>query len=481
MEHRIGRERECEELSRAMSSPRSEFVILYGRRRIGKTFLVRSFFNDRFDFHFVGAHKMRTSFQLRNFRNELARRSGNASLPSFDNWVEAFEHLENYLAQLPADRRKVLFFDEMPWIDTKQSDFVAALEYFWNSWVSIRDDIVLIACGSATSWMADKLLDNPGGLHNRITRQIYLRPFTLHECQQLLDRHGFNWGRHQIIQAYMVLGGVPYYWSLLEPQLSFPQNVDRLCFWRDGRLRDEFDELYNALFNKAERYISVVQCLARHPNGMTRQDLVAETGTAGGQLTKILKNLERCDFIAVYCQFGKRTRDAIYRLGDFYTLFYFKFIHEARDYDEDFWVHHFQSPAIAAWEGLTFELVCLAHLRQIKQSLGIAGVATQVTTWRYVPGKSRRGDLPQKGAQIDLLIARADKLVHLCEIKFADGQFRITSEYEQHLRERMEIFRQVTGITHGLVHTFITPCGVASGAHSSMVHSEVTAKELFAP
>ncbi|MBR4902905.1 MAG: ATP-binding protein [Victivallales bacterium] len=480
MEKRIGRDHECEELSRAMESSRSEFVVLYGRRRIGKTFLVRSFFKDHFDFHYVGAHKAKTAVQLQNFRKALIRYGGETDVPAFSNWMEAFGYLASWIERLDSAKRKVLFFDEMPWIDAKQSDFVAALEYFWNSWVAMRDDILLIACGSATSWMADKLIDNPGGLHNRITRRIYLRPFTLHECQEYLESRGFDWDRYQIIQCYMILGGVPFYWSLLESQFSLPQNIDRLCFRRDGMLCMEFDELYSALFSNAERYISVVRALSNHREGMTRDEIMKDTRLTGGNLTKVLKNLERCDFTASYTQFGGKSKNTIHRLSDFYTLFYFKFLHDARHYDEDYWSHHFLTQSVAAWEGLTFELVCLTHLPQIKKALGISGMETHVSAWRYMPGKVSTRELPTKGAQIDLIISRADKIIHLCEIKFSDGKFVITKEYEQHLRERLDIFRQVTQNTAGLVHTFITPQGVASGSHRSIVNSEITANDLFA-
>ena len=482
MERLIGRKHESEELSRVMSSGRSEFVILYGRRRIGKTFLVRRFFEDRFDFHYVGAHHVKTEGQLKNFRKALQRVNGGMDVGEIRNWAEAFEKLESYLESLEAGRKKVLFFDEMPWIDAKQSDFVRALEYFWNSWVAMRDDIVLVACGSATSWMADKLLENHGGLHNRVTRQIYLRPFTLQECGEYLESRGFDWDEYVTIQCYMILGGVPFYWSLLEPELSLPQNVDRLCFQRDGSLRNEFDELYYALFSNAERYISVVRALAGRREGMTREEIGEACGMSGGNLSKILTNLVRCDFVTFFAQYGNRRKQSLYRLCDFYTLFYFRFLHEEHSYDENFWLHHFLSPQVQSWEGNTFELVCLLHLPQIKKSLGISGMETRISCWRYLPNKttSSRQDLPAQGAQIDLLIERADRIIHLCEIKFSEGRFSISKEYERHLRERMEIFRQVTQAKSALVHTFITPRGIAPGTHRGIVHSEVTAEGLFA-
>ncbi|MBQ6471288.1 MAG: winged helix-turn-helix transcriptional regulator [Victivallales bacterium] len=326
--------------------------------------------------------------------------------------------------------------------------------------------------------MAPKLIDNPGGLHNRITRRIYLRPFTLGECRDYLAGKGFDWDYYQFIQCYMILGGVPFYWSMLEPQFSVPQNVDRLFFRRDGGLRIEFDELYNALFSNAKRYISVVRSLASHREGLTRDEISSSVNLSGGNLTKVLKNLERCDFIASYSQFGSKSKNAIYRLTDFYTLFYFRYLNGERNYDEEFWSHHFQSPQVAAWQGLTFELVCLAHLPQIKKALGISGVETKVSAWRYVPFKSSR-ELPEKGAQIDLLIARADKMINLCEIKFSDGEFAITKEYERQLRDRLSIFRQVTRTKCGVHYTFITPYGVANGIHHSIVNGEVTAPVLF--
>ena len=318
----IGRERECEELRWAMDSNRSELVILYGRRRIGKTFLVRKFFDDSYSFHFVGAHKQKKDVQLQNFRDALIRYSGESALPQLEDWHQAFGCLETFLEGC-RESRKVVFFDEMPWIDTQGSEFVDALEYFWSSWVQNRDDIVFIACGSATSWMKDRLEDNQGGLHNRITHRIYLRPFYLSECRAYLKEHGFDWDDYQILQSYMIFGGVPYYLSLLRPYLSLTQNVDSLVFRRGGDLSDEFDELYNSLFNKADRYIAIVKLLSTKREGLVRSEIEKRTGYSGGGLSKMLDNLERCDFIISYAQFGNKNKLTLYRLSDFFTLFYF--------------------------------------------------------------------------------------------------------------------------------------------------------------
>ncbi|MBQ3657916.1 MAG: AAA family ATPase [Bacteroidales bacterium] len=475
MDNLIGRNRECNELQWALNSQRSEFIIVYGRRRVGKTFLIRKFFDDKYSFHYVGAHKQAKKSQLKNFREALINYSKNNNIEPINDWHTAFLCLENYLENC-GDKRKIIFFDEMPWADTQGSEFVAELEYFWANWVQNRDDIVFIACGSATSWMKEKLEDNQGGLHNRITHRIYLRPFYLYESREYLKVHGFDWDEYQILQCYMVFGGVPYYLSLLRPYLSLQQNIDSLIFRRGGDLSGEFNELYNALFNKADKYIKVVKLLSTRRQGFLRSEIEQQTGFKGGGLSKILDNLERCDFIISYSQFGNKNKLSLYRLSDFYTLFYFRYVDGNNTRDEQFWQHHFTDRSVEAWEGFTFEEVCLQHLPQIKQGLGILGMATEASSWRFVP----KNNDERKGAQIDLIIRRADKITHLIEIKFSENRYKITKDYEERLLERKELFAEMTGVSRGLVCTFITPTGLSQGTHSRLVHSELTAEDLFA-
>ena len=479
MDKLVGREREIEELNRCMASDRSEFVVIYGRRRVGKTFLIRNYFNDNYTFHYVGAHKMTQRQQLENFGKAIAQYGNMETAPTLNSWNEAFLALKKLLKQSKAER-KVIFIDEMPWIDNKQSDFVTELEYFWNSWAAMRDDIVLIACGSATSWMADKIIANRGGLHNRITRRIYLAPFTLNECKQYFDSRNFGWGYYEIIQCYMALGGVPFYLSLLEPNLSLPQNIDALFFENGAKLSGEFDELYYALFPKADRYITTVKALSAKREGMTRSELENATGLTGGNLTKVLKNLERCDFILQYAQFGCKSKYTIYRIADFYTLFYFKFVENNITKDTAFWSHNFTTHSVESWEGFTFELVCLKHLDQIKKGLGISGIATAASSWRTkAKNAETENDTTAKGAQIDLVLSRVDRIIHLCEIKFSEKPYAITSAYKEKMQKRLEIFQQETKTTHRLVLTMITPYGVAKGKQSWVLHSEITIKDLF--
>lgn len=474
MEKLVGRKRELQELEWAMQSDRSELIILKGRRRVGKTFLVRSFFNDKYTFHFVGAHKKAKSIQLSNFRDALAHHSENDDLPDLNNWHEAFIALSHYLENCQ-DERKVVFFDEMPWADSHGSDFVEELEYFWANWVQNRDDIVFIACGSATSWMKDKIEDNQGGLHNRITHRIYLRPFYLSECREYLDNHGFGWDEYTVMQMYMIFGGVPYYLSLLRPYLSLPQNVDNLLFVTGGDLTDEFNELYSALFKNADKYISVIELLYTKREGFTRQDIERATGLSGGGLTKILNNLESCDFTVSYQQFGNKTKLTLYRLCDFFTIFYLKYVRDNRSKDEQYWQHHFMDRSVESWEGFSFEQLCLRHLPQIKHGLGISGIATESSSWRYTPKEGSE----ERGAQIDLVIKRADKMIHLCEMKFCEHSYTITKDYAERLKARRTLFMDATGETRGVVLTMITPNGLKQGLHSSLIHSELTVKDLF--
>ena len=466
----IAREEECLQLQKCIESNRSEFVIVCGRRRIGKTFLIDQFFHGNFDFSFVGGHNVETKVQLRNFAKALHHYSG--AKPKISDWYDAFDALEEYLGGLPEDRKKVVFIDEMPWIDKQKSDFVSALENFWNAWANRRYDILFIASGSATSWMADKLIENQGGLHNRITARLYLSPFTLKETEEYLQGIGFNDDRLQILQCYMFTGGVPYYLSLLNPQLSIAQNIDELCFHPKGALRKEYDELYSALFKNVDAYLSIVRMLYEHKAGLTKAEIAKKSMLNGQRLNTVLNNLEECDFIARRTIFGRKSA-GVYRLIDFYTLFYYKFIESNDTLDDNWFTHNLGSRSVSSWMGLAFELICIQHHKQIKKALGISGVATSVYTWRCGSTDEHRG------GQIDMLIERADRVIHLCEMKFSQSTYNIDKDYALALRDRMALFNQVTKNRKAVVHTFVTTFGLGEGKHNSIVHSEVTMDDLF--
>ena len=471
----IAREAEMAELRRCYESNRSEFVIVYGRRRVGKTFLVDTFFDKKYDFTYVGGHKLSKVKQLRGFAKALKKAAGLKLQPKFSSWEDAFDALEEYIESLPDEKRKVIFIDEMPWIDTPQSEFVEALESFWNGWGARRKDIMFVASGSASSWMMDKLVDNPGGLHARITNNIYIRPFTLKETEEYLFSRGIRWSRYQILQLYMVMGGIPFYLSLLDSGQTLIGNIDRLFFRKNSELRTEFDELYNAVFNKADKYLEIVSLLNGNHDGMTYTELQESSSLEGDRLTIVLRNLERCDFIVSYQQYGNKSRGTLYRLVDFYTLFYYKFIDALDSKDEQWWTHNYNSHSVESWQGYAFELVCLTHLPQIRKSLGISGISTSASSWRYTPSKNEK----RERAQIDLVIERGDRTINLCEMKFCVGLYTIKKNYATEIRSRMQLFRDKEKTTYALNCTFVTTFGVAEGINKDVVDSEVTAEDLF--
>ena len=467
----IGREKEKQELQRCLQSSEAELVVVYGRRRVGKTFLVREFFGNTFAFQLTGLYNQPKSVQLYNFALALSEYSHNQVMPPV-SWLEAFSLLRTYLESLPSDDKKVVFIDEMPWLDTRLSDFLSAFEWFWNGWGASRRDLVLIACGSATSWMADKILANKGGLFNRATSRIYLRPFTLNETEQYLLSRGIQWSRYDIAECYMVMGGIPFYLRLLSPRLSYTANVDELFFKKKGKLWDEFTHLYNTLFTNADAYIQIVEALSTKRMGMTRNEIIASTHLPNnGVLTKMLNNLVDSDFIRPYNFYGRKKRDTIYQLSDYYSIFYFRFIKGGYGKDEQYWTHTLDSPQRRAWAGYTFEQVCKDHVNCIKRAIGISAVLSEVSSWHQLQGEQR--------AQIDLLIDRRDRVVNICEVKYALSPFVIDKDYDMVLRSKIETFRQATHTNKALHLTLIATYGLKENAYSSIAQSVVTLDDLF--
>ena len=472
MDKLIGRKLEQAKLQACMESERSEFVVVYGRRRIGKTFLVRRFFKDNYAFSFVGKHEMRREQQLDEFAKELMCYSHSTFVPQLKNWTEAFDALQRLLETYNIPGKKVVFFDEMPWMDTPKSDFVSALENFWNGWANMRDDIVLVACGSATSWMVDKLLHNQGGLFNRITQKLYLRPFKLSEMEQYLDEKHFGWNRYQIARCYMILGGIPFYLTLLNPKLSLLSNIDEL-FFADAHamLRTEYNELYSTLFKRPDNYLAVIRMLTERKEGFTRKEISEKTKLGGAALSKILSDLEQCDFIFSYARYGNAKNNAIYRIKDFYTLFYYKYVNGIDTKDSLRWTHLSSTPQVSSWQGFSFELLCLLHLDEIKKALGIDRILNDASAWR--------SKQPEQNTQIDLVIERADHNINLCEMKFSSGMYAIDKGYEQKLRERMSIFLAETMTRCSTRITMVTTYGVLLNKHSGIVNDEVLLDDLF--
>ena len=468
----IGRKEEQQILHSAAQSENSEFVAVYGRRRVGKTYLIRETFGYKFTFQHTGLAKGNTKEQLFSFAISL-RDAGYDDCPIPKSWLEAFSLLSTYLKN-STDEKKIVFLDELPWMDTPRSNFISAFEHFWNGWASARKDIVLIICGSATSWIINKVINDHGGLHNRVTKQIALQPFTLKECEKFAQSKGLEMSRYQLAECYMVFGGIPYYWSLLEKGLSLAQNIDKIIFAKNGKLSNEFNQLYASLFKSPEQYIDIVTALGKKKVGMTREEIIAATDKySNGALSKVLDELEYCGFIRKYNGFDKKSKQAIYQLIDNYTLFYFRFIQQNENNDEHFWSASIDSAMHRAWSGLAFERLCMAHTQQIKAVLGIAGVLSNVYSWR------KEADETSDGAQIDLLIDRKDQVINLCEMKYSLSGYAIDAEYEQKLRNKKSAFINATNTRKAVHLTMVTTFGIKANAHSGIVQNEITLEDLF--
>ena len=469
----IGRRREKDNLMHCLFSKKPEFVVVYGRRRVGKTFLVREFFNKQFSFYATGLTDEKTKGQLRAFNESLITYGSKYNnLPQ--NWFEAFSRLRELLDSENVYResinnKRVVFLDELPWMDTARSDFKSALDYFWNSWGSAQDDLVLIVCGSATSWIINNLLSGRKGFHNRVTKRIRLMPFTLKECEEMFDLNDIVMTRSQMIESYMVFGGIPYYLNLFDSRLSIAQNINELCFKQYGDLRDEYYNLFNSLFSKPEKHMAILEALSRKKTGLTRTELAKIDSIGGGSvLTKDLRELEECGFIRKYSNYTKENNNALYQLIDPFTLFSLQFIVTMKCTS---WNEYINSPGYNSWRGNSFEIVCLNHIDQIKKSLGISGIETREFAW--MNSKS------DKGVQIDLVIDRKDGVINLCEMKYTNEEYALDEEEYIKLQNRLSVFQKETGTKKAVHITLVSGNGIKPNKYSGILQSIVVGEDLF--
>ena len=469
----VGREKEQEILKEIVYDGRSHFVAVYGRRRIGKTYLIREFYNNRFTFQHAGLASGGLREQLFVFAASL-KEAGCICKRTPTDWLEAFEYLKDVIRE-SKEEKKIIFIDELSWMDTPKSGLITAVENFWNGFASGRKDIVFIVCASATSWMMSKVVHNKGGLYNRLTEQIYLRAFSLGECEEMVRKLGLNFNRIQILQYYMIFGGVPFYWNFLKKGLSMTQNIDAILFAEDAPLRDEFRYLYASVYKNPDHYIKIIEALGTRKAGMTREEIIESTNLSNsGDLSVKLKELEDCDFIRTYYAYGMKKKNAIYQLTDCFTLFYYKFLVD-HPTDEHFWSNQINTPKVNTWMGLAFERVCLAHVGQIKKKLGISGVLTDVNSW-YCKADKDRGLF---GSQIDLLLIRRDQVINLCEIKYSDSEIAISEKFDRSIRNKISDLQNATNTKYAIFPTLITTFGMVDNSYASGVQSVVTMEDLF--
>lgn len=463
-----GRKNEQAVFQHLLQKEEPSFVAVYGRRRVGKTFLIRNVFHNKFTFQLTGIANATLQQQLSNFHVALVQQGGQVQQPAAD-WFQAFQQLIQ-LIEHSRDEKKIIFLDELPWLDTPASGFIQALEHFWNSWASAQKNLLLIVCGSAASWMLHKLINAKGGLHNRVTARIKLEPFTLAECEAYFKAKQGVFDRYQLVQLYMAMGGIPFYLDQVDTGLSAAQNINNICFAPTGLLRNEFNNLYASLFKKADKYVAIIEALAGKLKGLTRDELLKTAKIAnGGSASRMLQELEESSFIRSYKPFERKERNTLYQLSDCYSIFFMRFIKNHNPHDENFWLANIDSPEQRAWSGYAFEQVCLNHLFAIKKSLGISGVLTQSASW--VGHK----------VQIDLVIDRRDHVINICEIKFSLNKFEITGKYAEEIKNKITAFKEDSGTKKAIYFTMITTFGVKKNSYSaSLVQNELSMDALFA-
>jgi AAA+ ATPase superfamily predicted ATPase len=467
----IGRKPERAILEEALQSGEAEMVAIVGRRRVGKTFLVTQTYAGRIVFELTGVQKATLKQQLTNFRDELYNVAGGEALPEVPgDWLSAFRMLRQYVQTRLGEEKVVLFFDELPWLSNVKSGFLQAFSYFWNSWAS-RQPLVVVICGSAASWMIQKVVNDTGGLHNRITRRIQLEPFTLGETERYLSARGVGWDRYQILQFYMVTGGIPHYLKEAKPGKSAAQTIDLIAFSGNGLLRDEFSKLYPALFRNSELHIAVIRALFQKKSGMTRQQILELVQTSsGGGITTALEELEQSGFLRLSYPFGKKVRDKVWRLTDEYSIFYLQFIEDKIIQREHNWLNLMDSQAYKSWSGFAFENICLRHLPQIKKSLGISGIYTEASSFY------KKGSATEEGAQIDLVLDRKDRVINLFEIKFYNDTFHFSASDMADLRTKQSVFTATTQVRKYVSWVLLTTFGLKN---KGILDTVLTMEDLF--
>jgi uncharacterized protein len=472
----IGRDAEKKILNRMIESKEAELIAIYGRRRVGKTFLVRNYYQQQLVFECTGIHEAGLMEQLFNFSRALQQSMKSAIPPATpNNWIQAFIFLSDFLQTILKEQPVVVLFDEFPWLHTPKSGFLTAFGHWWNTWASRQLKLKVVICGSAASWMIENVLHNKGGLHNRVSQTIQLFPFSLKESEAYLISRGIKMDHFQLIQLYMAMGGIPQYLKQVDKGESTNQVIDKLFFEKNGMLKTEFKVLYQSLFDNASHHEAILRQLAKKPNGMSRSEIIEASGlSTGGTTTKLFEELEQSGFISHYVPFEKSLRDGIYKISDEYSLFYLKFIDRSRSTGTGTWHKIAEGQSYISWSGYAFEAICLKHVQQIKAALGISGLYTEASGWRYLPKKG------ETGVQIDLLLDRKDHCINLCELKFSGDEFVIDKKYAAELDRKVKIFKEQTGTKKTIFPTMITPYGTKQNMYyTGRIISEVRMEALF--
>jgi AAA+ ATPase superfamily predicted ATPase len=461
----IGRELEKEKLKDALTTHRSELIAVYGRRRIGKTYLIREYYSKNIIFSFSGLRNGTRADQIENFMLELKGANFQDKKP--DNWLQAFNILKQYLQGIKqTKKKKVIFIDEFPWVDSPKSGFLPAFENFWNTYCTTRDDLIVVICGSAASYMIKKVIKNRGGLHNRITRKIKLAPFQLKEVKEFFEHKGIRLPVIEILKIYMALGGVAEYLEHVKIGDSSVTAIDRLCFQKGAQLEYEFDEVFKSLFEEGSYHEQIIHALAAGPKkGMLRDEVLKYQGLkSGGQFTKSMNELIESGFVESYQSYRDNRKTTLYRVFDEFCLFHLQFMVQFKG---NSWTQLFTKKEYESWCGYAFETVCYKHVDSIKEALKCDQINSKNYSWS------------NKKAQVDLLIDRDDNLINLCEIKFYNDVFTVDENYADSLRNKETQFRTVTGTRKGLNTVMLTTWGIKGKHAVGLVTNSLTKECLF--
>ncbi len=471
----IGRVDEKKILLSLLEEESSKFLAIYGRRRIGKTFLIRNTYEKQIIFECTGLQNGSLADQLDNFCLCLINSNFSFAVRP-QTWLQAFSLLSNSLNKLRSNKKKVLFFDEIPWMDSPRSGFLAAFANFWNSYCTKKTDIIVVICGSATSWVINKIVKSKGGLHNRLNRTIRLEPFTLWETKQFLAYKRIHLSNKDLALLYMCIGGIPFYLNEVKPGMSIPQIIDDLFLSKNAILKFEFQYLYEALFSNFEKHKKVISALNEKNKGLTRQEIVDATNLeSSGTLTIVLDELEACGFIQKLVPIDKQKVDNLYRLMDEYSLFYFKFLN--RNDIKLTGQTLVNSQSFKIWARYAFESLCLRHQSQIVNALGFSGVAYGV--YSFVTKANEAIGL-NKGAQIDLIFERADNVVNLIEAKFYDTTYVMTQSDADTLLYKKQAYQTKTKSKKTIFTTLITMNGADRNKHFlGTITNELTFDDLM--
>ena len=480
----IGREKERQLLQKIYNSKTAELLAVYGRRRVGKTFLIREFFSKKgLYFELTGFKDGSMSEQLENFASSFGKLFfPDLPIKTPKTWKEAFNLLIAAIKKESKSKKIVLFFDELPWLATKRSKMLQTLDYAWNTELSSLPNVKVILCGSSASWMLDHLINAKGGLHNRLTRIMALEPFTLKETKEFFLSRSLRFNDKQILHLYMVMGGVPHYLKQVERGRSAAQNIDRICFAKDGILRTEFPRLLSSLFDRSDVHYTLVREMALHRYGLSRDELLKRTRlSSGGTVNKRLAELETAGFIQSFVPYGKKKKNQFFKVTDEYTLFYLTWIQPVLDkgglfLTKSYWESKSASPSYKSWAGYAFEAVCFKHVDAIKRALGLSKISCEIGSWRFIPTKGKK----ETGAQIDLLFDRDDDSVDICEIKFHTGKFAIDKCYAKKLVEKMDLFEEHMKRPKQLFLNLVTAEGLKTNCWSKeLVDNELNASIFF--